>query len=313
MRNKDLYCRISGEGNDMPIFHQSWWLDAVCSEWDAVVVKNGNSIAGAWPYSRETKAGINMSRQPPLTPYLGPYIFYPNDLKPTRQDNYQHEIVRELAAHLEKLPVWNVSCSPGLKQIGLFEELKFEVRFRQTFLMDLTLSESELLAGLHPDFRRSIRKASAELTIENVPADASELYRYQWATLERKGTEIYYPSALLEHLVAESVAKNNGALWVAKTGETTEAILWNLWDNNRAYYLVGAKNPETKNNHAMTLLIWHAMMHCKALGKITFDFEGSMVPGVERFFRNFGARRELYPVLLKNNSVLWQVVRYLRK
>ena len=38
-----------------------------------------------------------------------------------------------------------------------------------------------------------------------------------------------------------------------------------------------------------------------------FDFEGSMDPGVEKFFRNFGGMRELYLVLRKNESLLWKL------
>jgi len=313
MRNKDLYCSISAGGNDLPVFHKSWWLDAVCKDWDAVVVKNGDNVAGVWPYSRETKAGIKMSRQPPLTPYLGPHAFYPHDLKNTRRDNYEHETVRGLAAHLPPLPVWNISCMPGLKQVGLLQELKFNTNFRQTFVADLTLSDNDLLSGLHTDFRRSIRKAADELAIENLPGCAGDLFRFQAATLERKGTGIHYSPQLLEQLISESVAQNSGALWVAKKRGVIEAILWNLWDATRSYYLVGAKNPEVRDNHAMTMLIWHSMMHCKSLGKASFDFEGSMIPGVERFFRNFGGKRELYPVLQKNDSLLWRLIRYARK
>ncbi len=43
------------------------------------------------------------------------------------------------------------------------------------------------------------------------------------------------------------------------------------------------------------------------MGLRTFDFEGSMDEGVERFFRTFGGERALYMVLHKNDSLLWKV------
>jgi lipid II:glycine glycyltransferase (peptidoglycan interpeptide bridge formation enzyme) len=63
----------------------------------------------------------------------------------------------------------------------------------------------------------------------------------------------------------------------------------------------------------MSALLWHAILEAKRKGNQWFDFEGSMDPGVERFFRNFGARRELYMVLRKNRSLLWKLVEKLRR
>jgi len=75
----------------------------------------------------------------------------------------------------------------------------------------------------------------------------------------------------------------------------------------RAYYLAGSKNPAAKDNRAMTALIWKAISESKKMGKGSFDFEGSMDAGVEKFFRNFGANRELYLVVSKNQSLLWKL------
>jgi lipid II:glycine glycyltransferase (peptidoglycan interpeptide bridge formation enzyme) len=86
-----------------------------------------------------------------------------------------------------------------------------------------------------------------------------------------------------------------------------------MWDDVRAYYLVGSKNPAAKDNNAMPALLWHAAKHSKGLGKISLDFEGSMVPGVERFFRNFGAERHLYPTLVRERSALWKMAKTIKR
>jgi lipid II:glycine glycyltransferase (peptidoglycan interpeptide bridge formation enzyme) len=99
---------------------------------------------------------------------------------------------------------------------------------------------------------------------------------------------------------------------VARKAGVVQAILWHVWDNNRAYYLVGSKNPEIKDNRAVTALIWHAIKESNRLGKASFDFEGSMDPGVEHFFRNFGGERTLYMMLRKNTSLLWKLKELVR-
>jgi hypothetical protein len=62
----------------------------------------------------------------------------------------------------------------------------------------------------------------------------------------------------------------------------------------------------------MSALLWHCIRQAKARGNRVFDFEGSMDAGVERFFRAFGARRELYLVLKRDGHWFWKLLRALR-
>jgi hypothetical protein len=36
--------------------------------------------------------------------------------------------------------------------------------------------------------------------------------------------------------------------------------------------------------------MWKSILHARQLGLRTFDFEGSMIPEVERYFREFGGK-----------------------
>jgi lipid II:glycine glycyltransferase (peptidoglycan interpeptide bridge formation enzyme) len=96
-------------------------------------------------------------------------------------------------------------------------------------------------------------------------------------------------------------------LWVATSDKTVQAIVWQVWDANSSYYFMGGQNPEASGFKAMTLLLWHAIKEAKQRGHKTFDLEGSMDEGVERFFRSFGGKRALYVILQKNESLLWKV------
>src|SRR5690606_32638192 len=104
--------------SSVPLFLKDWWLDAVCKDWDVAIVHNGDKIAGIWPYAQEQKINVSIIRDQVLTPYMGPYVFYPHDLKPSKRDNFQYETITAL---LEKMPdakVWHISTFPGLKQVG---------------------------------------------------------------------------------------------------------------------------------------------------------------------------------------------------
>jgi hypothetical protein len=45
--------------------------------------------------------------------------------------------------------------------------------------------------------------------------------------------------------------------------------------------------------------MWSAIKVAKSKGVKTFDFEGSMIPGVEKFFRGFGGELTTYFAIQK--------------
>ena len=312
MNNKEVYQQIC-EQHDIPLFAKHWWLDIICKDWDVAIANNGNKVSGTWAYPVERKLSMTMSRTPPLTPYLGPTVVFPGDMKKSKYDNFEHEVIDSLLAQLPAFKVWETAATPGLKQAGIFRNKSYDVSVRQTFLIDLQEhEEATMLANMHEDSRRNITKAEKEISIADEPQAITELYNFQKATLDRKEVMIPYSLEEIQSLYKACKLRGCTALWVARKEEEIQAILWNMWDKTRSYYLVGAKNPAVKDKRAMTALIWHAVKHCKNLGKATFDFEGSMIPGVERFFRTFGTRRELYLVISKNKSLRWKLVRMLR-
>src|ERR1035437_3452465 len=107
MSNKSLYKTICKEKRGMTLFMQPWWLDVVCSDWDVAIAKKGDHIAGVWAYPIEKKPGVTMLRTPMLTPYLGPHVFYPDDMKESRLDSFEYEAVAELMKQLPPAKVWH--------------------------------------------------------------------------------------------------------------------------------------------------------------------------------------------------------------
>lgn len=60
-----------------------------------------------------------------------------------------------------------------------------------------------------------------------------------------------------------------------------------IWNPDRAYYLMGGGDPELRNSGAGSLVMWEAISFASTVSR-QFDFEGSMIEPVERFFRAFG-------------------------
>ena len=122
-----------------------------------------------------------------------------------------------------------------------------------------------------------------------------------------------YSMKYLQKIMDALIAHDATALWVAKEGKRILAIVWQVWDEHTSYYYMGAQNPDTNSYRPMSLLLWHTIKEAKKRGHSTFDLEGSMDEGVERFFRNFGGDRALYIVLQKNRSIRWRIKKMIFK
>src|ERR1043165_6557898 len=192
MGNKDIYRKFCGQRRGIPVFSQPWWLDAVCHEWEVAIAKKGEQITGAWPYPVEKKLGVTLLRTPMLTPYLGPLVFFPNDLKESNLDSYEHEAVSDLIKQLPNAPVWHLNIQPGIKQAGIFRQQGLESQVQQTFLLELNEDEQTLLTNMKEAVRRNIRTAEAEVTITNSPEHLKDLFHFQQNTLSRKGKSLHY-------------------------------------------------------------------------------------------------------------------------
>jgi lipid II:glycine glycyltransferase (peptidoglycan interpeptide bridge formation enzyme) len=138
------------------------------------------------------------------------------------------------------------------------------------------------------------------------------LFDFQKATLEEKRVRHAYTEEHMQQLMNACVEHDSGTLYLAYEDGQLQAAIWNVWDASRSYYLMGGKNPDSENYRAMSALLWHCIREARHRGNRFFDFEGSMDGGVERFFRSFGARRELYLVLRRDGHWLWKLLGALR-
>jgi lipid II:glycine glycyltransferase (peptidoglycan interpeptide bridge formation enzyme) len=79
-----------------------------------------------------------------------------------------------------------------------------------------------------------------------------------------------------------------------KDGKAIAAV-YIVWDERRSYYLLGGYDFEERHHGASAMAMWEAIRFTKTeLGLDEFDFEGSMVERIERFFRAFGGRQVPY-------------------
>jgi hypothetical protein len=77
---------------------------------------------------------------------------------------------------------------------------------------------------------------------------------------------------------------------IISEGETPLAAALICGQNEKCYYLFGSTDKAHQQNAAGPLALRAAIILAKEKGFKTFDFEGSMIPEVESFFRQFGGK-----------------------
>lgn len=88
--------------------------------------------------------------------------------------------------------------------------------------------------------------------------------------------------------------------FVTYRGTVPIASVFVIHDNKRAVNILAGYDPTLKHSGAGALAMYAALEHARECGLQVFDFEGSMLPPVERYYRKFGA--QLYPYFTVNRG-----------
>jgi hypothetical protein len=278
---------------DGPIFHQPWWLDAVAPRrWDAVAVERGGRTVAVLPFVVRGPRWFRVLSQPPLTPFLGPWIAQEEGAKYDTSLGDQMELQSRLEAKLPAAAAFHQNFSSRIINCLPFIWAGYRAEVRYTYLLDDLSSEQALWDGLAGNIRREVRKARRRLEVREA-ADADRFYGVWAKTFERQG--VAAPDrARFERLDAACAKRGTRAmLFACDEADRVHAVAYVVWDRRSAYYLMGGGDPQLRTSGASSLLVWEAISRARAASQV-FDFEGSMLRPVERFFRAFGGRQTPY-------------------
>lgn len=305
--NKEKYRALCQTDDSIPVFLKDWWLDAVCGDqyWDVAIVEEGNSIKAAYPYRKSTRMGLTMLNMPALTSGWGPWVKYPSDQKYASRLSYEHQITSELIEQLPAFDYFNHRFRYDTVNGLPFFWKGFSLTTRYTYVIEDLTNLTSVWDNLNSSARSQIRKAEKVVSIVETE-DVSELYRFSELIFKRQDNRIPYTFEFLKRLDAACAQHQSRKILIAKDPDgRIHAALYLTWDKQSAYYLAGGIDPEASGG-VFSLLMWKAIEHAS---KVTqkFNFEGSMIEPVERFFRSFGPKQLAYLQVQKINSSLLRI------
>jgi hypothetical protein len=288
------------------LFQQPWWLDAVApGAWDAAVVTKDGQMVGRLPYVRIRRFGLTILGQPMLTQFLGPWIKAGTGKTHTRLDR-EHEIMRDLIAALPRHDVFIQECHPSITNCLPFYWQGFSVSVRYTYILDELDDLDTIWAGFRKTARTHIRRAEQEVVIRAID-DIEPFIALNRMSYERQGISMPYSAELIRRIDAACSARAVRRILLAEAADgTPHAAVYLVWDADTAYSLMSGNNPHLRSSGAISLLRWEAIKFARQVAR-RFDFEGSMLQPVERFFRAFGGRQVRFAHLARGATLKGQL------
>jgi hypothetical protein len=311
MTNKKQIYQQFCEQEKISLFLQYNWFNALYKddEWGVAIEQKGDNVVGILPYVIAKKKSFKVITPQFLSPYQGVWIKYPEGQKYASKIGFEKEVMNGLINQLPKVDAFKQNFLPGFYNWMPFSWKGYVQTTRYTYIINDISDTNKVFADFKENIRREIRKAEKKLTVE-VVEDIDLMFQMKLKIYE--GNNETYPIPLSKLKSVYSYCKNNncGELLIAKDDEgNIHSILLYVWDNQSAYYLHGVTDLAYKTTGSMSLLLWDAIKRSSLKTK-SFNFEGSMVESIERYFRGFGGEQAAYFQISKTDSKVLKLLNY---
>ncbi|WP_428235936.1 GNAT family N-acetyltransferase [Gracilimonas sp.] len=272
------------------IFMQPWWLDIVApNQWEDIRIEKGGEIYARWPVVKRKEKGFTFVQMPVLTQKLGPWIKQTSPKIET-----VHSTERSMLEKLiEKLPHFDkltYNLSEDIVNYLPFIWNGFTQHSLTTFRFEYPFDTDKTWKRLKSSVRRDIRRAEEELEVsKNIKA--GELYDMVVKTFDRQGLKPSYSKEVITELVKQASARERASIFGAKDSEgKLHAAQLFIHDDDATYYLAGGFEPDSDVPGAVSLVLWNGIKEANNREN-AFDFEGSSIKSIERYFSSFGAKQ----------------------
>lgn len=271
------------------LFEQPWWLDIVAqNEWQEVIVKEGEEVVGRLPfYLHDGKIEL-----PTLTQTCGIWI---QNKEQAVNDALSREkkIIDDVLEQLPKYKSFKVSFDTTRNYFLPFLWKGFRVSPRVSYRLNDLTDINQVYANFSKTVKKNVKSAQKKVKIVT-DSDVEVLLEIMDKTFAVQGRKYPISKDIVRKIVVECDKRGNGKMYTAIDEQgNVHACSYFVYDERVFYYLIAGSDSEYRSSGAQTLILWEAIQYAAKVSKI-FDFEGSMVEGIETFFRRFGGEPTVY-------------------
>ena len=282
-----------------------WYLNAVSHEWDYITSQHKNGqITGILPFQIKKRMGFRLLTPPSLSPRLGPRLFYPAGLNAQQKQAFEWKTLTALEQQLPQVHYAQINWPYELGNGLAWQMLGWQQTVRYSYCINLNQDKTLIWNHFRNNVKRQIRKARQLLTV-NTSIDTEQLWQLCQSSFQQRGKRPPLLEETLKSVTKAGLTQEKAILFEARDQENRlHAMLFLLWDERAAYYLLPFSDLQLRSSGAPSFLIWHAILYAQSKGLKVFDFEGSQLPGIESFFRSFGGEARPYYQFTKTTKWL---------
>ena len=266
------------------VFAQSFYLNATCPQWDALVIGDYESV---FPLTHKTKFGFTYLPQPPFTSQLG--VFGKVNLE------IEQLFFNYITQHYKLI---DVELNVSNKIVSEF------ITPKNTYVLNY---QSEY--KFNQNTKRNINKAIENGFVVERVEDKDVLplsQKYLNPFLEGEVNLTKSTVALLDDLLKNSIkSKTLYTFKVLDKHQTIKALGHFICNGKHALYLKGTNFDKAENSGSMHLLMKYAIEFFANKASL-FDFGGGSKQGLANFYMGFGGEVCTYS-FLQVNRLPWLI------
>jgi hypothetical protein len=282
------------------IFATPWWLEAMAPGRHTALELRGadGALTAAWPLVVSHGDDGRRYEMPALTQKLG-VLFAPPLGKAVEVQSANQKLVGELIAKLGPYGSFHQNFHETFTDWLPFYWQGFAQTTRYTYVLEDISDLDAIWKGMRPNHRRDIRRAEKLGIRVNDDLSLEAFLGPYHQTFSRQGLAPLATDEVIRRLDAACLAHAGRRIFAGVDAEgRIHAAVYVAWWNGTAYYLMAGSDTELRDSGAQILALWEAIKFAATVAR-RFDFEGSMLPQVERAFRGFGATQTPYFAISK--------------
>jgi hypothetical protein len=272
---------VANSFNPFP-YAYAWYLDAVAENWDALVIDEYKIVM---PLVWMRKFGVKGLYQPYYCQQLGLF----SNAKISQDDA---SLMLDYAN--KNYGFLNINLNSSVQDV----QQKYKLIQRKNLILELSKIIEEVRKKYSQNHKRNIAKALKNGVTIKRDTSLEEFQKFYVGNVN-PNKEVFKPKhrKVFEKITTEIITRKMGFISSAhsSTGEIVAAILC-VSDNQRCINLINTSSVSGKNTGAMHLLI-DALIEDQIGKTRIFDFEGSSIPSIARFYAGFGASEDPYFLL----------------
>lgn len=266
------------------------------------IFNKNDELIGGFVYIEKKIANLKLFKNPSYTPQIGPFYKLSSHKKIGKLKE-RRAILKAIVDYIneENPAVVSLALNPLIIDTLPFYWSGYKVIVNYTYQLDLSNLDAErILKEMDVERRNNIKKAEKEGVIVESSSDISKLVSLVQKTFERQKMD--YPKETMEKILRKFPPGKNSFLLIAWQGSDPVAGVYVIHDSKIAYNLIPGMDSKKAHRGAGSFVLFEAIKEAKRLGLKIFDFEGSVVPSIEKFYRGFGG--DLVPYYRVNKAWL---------